>query len=234
VEQIESVPHIYYIPLGSAKIHGHTKSCEECKIAFDAGFEDAMQCSRVRGNDLAELIASSHPQIEKECSARLELEQKVKARKLTPSERESLILEPFLLLNPVLEQRTSQIYFDKVSGLSCVATIAIPLAVFWMGRAGMFHVSDDSFATMVFGLAGLLAVFALGALATDRQRFCRRMIIPNLARALFPLDPSPEEIEEALAKLQTMGWAIGKRIKAADVTEALQCHMPVEPATGLS
>jgi hypothetical protein len=227
VEQIESVSHIYYIPLGSPKIHGHTKSCEECNIAFHADVEDAVQCSRVRGDDLAELISSSTPPIEKECSARLELERKVKARKLTPSERESLILEPFLLLNPVLEQRASQIYFDKASALGCVATIAIPLAIWWIAE-GMFHASDGSLGTIVLVLAGLLAVFTVGALATDKQRFCRRTIIPNLTRALFPLDPSTDEIEQALAKLRKWGWAIGKRITAADVTAALQCHMPVE------
>jgi hypothetical protein len=37
-----------------------------------------------------------------------------------------------------------------------------------------------------------------------------------------------ERIDQALGKLKTMGWAVGKRIKAADVMTALQCHLPVE------
>jgi hypothetical protein len=227
VEQIESVSHLYYIPLGSGKIHGHIKSCEDCGVAFDADVDDAMQCSRVRGSDLAELIASTNPQVAKECSERLELEQKVKSRKLTAAERESLILEPFVLLNPALQHRASQVYFDRVSTLALLATIVLPLGVLGAGKA-VSHVSDDSLSTIALALAGFLALFTIGALVTDKSRFCRRTILPNLARALFPLDPSFDEIDQALAKLKTMGWAVGKRIKTGDVMTALQCHLPAE------
>jgi hypothetical protein len=227
VEQIESVSHIYYIPLGSGKVHGHIKSCEGCGVAVNADAKDAMQCSRARGTDLAELIASSNPEVEKECSGRLELEQKVKSRKLTAGDRESLVLEPFLLLNPGLEHRGSQINFDRVSGLALLATIVLPLGVLWAGE-GVFHSSNDSLGTIALALAGFLALFTIGALVTDKSRYCRRTILPNLARALFPLDPSFDEIDQALAKVKTMGLAVGKRIKTADVMTALQCHLPAE------
>jgi len=227
VVQVESVAHIYYIPYGSGTIHGHTMSCQQCGTTVNAQLEDAMNCSRDRGFDITELIAKTRPQIEQEWSSRLELEERVKSRKLTAQERESLIIEPFLLLNPLLQHRTAQIYFDKVSGIGCLATIAIPLAIIWIGVA-RFPGSDESRGKIALVAAGVLAVFTVGALATDRRRFSRRMIIPQLARALAPLDPTPEEIDRALAKLKEMNWAIGKKIKTEDVSSAIQSHVPLQ------
>jgi hypothetical protein len=227
VVQIRSVGHIYYIPIGSGTIHGHTMSCEQCGIAINADVEDAMNCSPKRVADLAELIAKTRPQIEQECSGRLDLEARVKSKKLTAQERETLILEPFLLLNPGIQARSGQILFDKVSGIGCLATIAIPLAIIWIGMA-RFPGSDETRGKFALGAAGLLTIFTLGALATDGRRFGRRKIVPKLAAALAPLDPTPEEIDRAFAKMKQMKWAIGKKIKSEDVTNAIHSYVPLE------
>jgi hypothetical protein len=227
VEQIEIVPHIYYIPCGSGTVQGHAKTCQECGTAFEADFQDATECSRARQDDVAQLISRTNPQIEKNWSARLELEQRVKSRKLTKEERESLILEPFLLLNPLLQGRTSEMNLDKVSGLGCLATILIPFGVFLVGKT-RFHAEDSTLGMMAWVLAGLLALFTIGALATDGRRFARSKIIPKLAAALRPLAPSHEEIDQVLARLKQMGWAIGKKVKTDDITSAMQDHVPFE------
>ncbi len=227
VEQIESVPHLYYIPYGSGTVHGHIKSCQRCGLDVDADLDDALDVSQNPVDDVTELIANNRAAIEKRWSSRLEIEERVKSRRLTAAERESLILEPFVLTNPALQQRASQLYFDKLSGLCCLATFVVPMAVLILGT-GVFHISLELVEKIVLVLAVLLGCCTIAAIVTDRARFTRREIIPKLATALFPLSPSPDEIDGVLARLKKMGWQIGKKAKTEDITTAIQCHLPVD------
>ena len=115
---------------------------------------------------------------------------RVKSRKLTNSERETLILEPFAPLNADLQKRTSEIQFDKLSTGALLATIVIAVGILMVG-ARPLHVSDDTFTSNR----------AVGrqrpgrdddlTLATDKARFGRRKIVPKLAAAPFLLIPRP-------------------------------------------
>jgi hypothetical protein len=219
IQQIESIGHLYYIPLGAGTVHAHLKTCQGCGMLYEATPDDAMTCSKTRG-DPDELIARGRPQIEHDWSDRLDLESRVKSGKLTASERESLILEPFLLLNPTVQHHTAQISFDWASGLGLLAAIAVPLAMLWVGP-GLLHRSQDTSNQVAAILAGILVLFTIGAFATYRRRYIRRAILPKLASALAPLDPTAGEIDQTLARLKEMKWAIGRRIKADDVMSAV-------------
>ena len=85
----------------------------------------------------------------------------------------------------------------------------------------LFH--SDPFTTMRAAMAvgGFFAVLGLALLATTGRRYARRAILPVLARALRPLHPAPEEIDDAREALKARGGKLGKVLKTGPIMDAL-------------
>lgn len=220
VDQVETVGHLYYIPLGRRQVIGHVKRCEACGVDLAAELDEALGASRERGLELPDLIARTNPQIEKQWADRLALEQRIKARQLTSEERSQLLMEPFVLLNRGVEARTGEVHLDRWSGLGCLSIVAM---------VALFFATEPEQVGLPWSLAHRAALWGLGgaalltllAMSTGSRRFVRREILPRLARALRPLDPTRAEIEQTIGGLKSMNWAIARRIRTDDLMAAL-------------
>jgi hypothetical protein len=221
VAEVQSVGHIYYIPLGRRKRHGFEKTCEACGLNHSTTPEAGPPAlSRDRHADLEQLLAETNPQARLVWADRLAFEQRARSGVLTPEERRAALVEPLLLTNSMLESRTATTQFDGASSVGCVGTIVAGIVVGIVARE-VVRASSDSAAVAALAVAGVLAVFTLILLATDGRRYTRRVLLPIVVRSLRPLQPSEEEIETTLGDLKSRGVKIGKTLKPSQVVDAL-------------
>ncbi len=218
---IETVGHLYYIPLGRRTVHGVAKRCETCGVGIEAQEEDADSALFVGREDLDSLIAAASPRAVDAWARRRAVDARIGTKSLTAAERGYLIREPFLLLEPRLNDRSGAIHFDAVSGLLLLATFMIPLALA-LAAGNASKSLGEGLAMLAIGSGVLLLVATVVALATDGRRFCRRKILPTLIRALRPLGPAREELEQELGDLKTRGLKVGKKIRIQELWEGLQ------------
>lgn len=219
--RIESVGHLYYIPLGRRKALGSRRTCEQCKTSlYNEEPPENGIASKDRHDDLDALIAKTNPDIRTQYAVRLAADQRMRSGTLAADERRVYLREPFLMLNARAVERRAETQLDGLSGLGCLATVAIPIAVIYLGFKllnGPNHASVYTAMALALVLAGLTVV----AIGRDTRRFVGRTLLPILVRSLRPLNPRPEEIEETLSELAQRGVVIAKLANANQLIEAL-------------
>jgi hypothetical protein len=153
----------------------------------------------------------------------LETRLRQKNSSLTQDERRDLLIEPFSIVNPAVEARYAGAEFDKQSGLGCLATLLLGGGLFFGSIFAKGRAKDWALlAAAVLGGIGIL--YTLLQLYFAPKRFVRRKILPNLAKALAPLDPSQEEIASTLERCKSIGMRIGKIGLAGEIWALVERH----------
>ena len=220
LQSIETVGHLYYIPLGSRTLQGYSKACENCGLALEVFEGDLESTIKGRGVSLDELTEAASPPVAQRIQKRLAWDQQIKERKLDPAAHRELLQEPFVIAETLYQSRSSQTNLDKASGLGCFLSIVIPVLILvlmpkiWTG--------DDQGFLVVGLVAGLLATLTLFLLATDGRRYVKRTLVPMIVRSLLPMNPTKQELEETLEMLKEAGFKIAKRVDATQISEALR------------
>lgn len=224
--RIGVVSHVYGISFGQGKLAGHDGECLVCRTRsateperyrtpaprFDAGEIG----SAVR---MQQLEAQTFPQLRERHRKRLEIEETVRREpeRIDPATRRGLIMEPFVLLAPRLEQRIERTHFDLPLALTALAALLVTLGALVV--TDQFGGPDAADIMPMVGaataLVGIVAVVVQAKLA--HRRFVRRVILPQALAALQPLRASAAEIEAALAVLRKDGSAIARRISSRDL-----------------
>lgn len=212
--------HVYFVSVGSGQLVGHEIKCTQCDVSreADAGWYQSV-CENPTA-PLEELLAKTRPTVCDEYAERVEMELRVRTRRLSSEERRELVREAFVAINHDVERRASSMHFDRTAALGVVVTLAVVAALSAAGD--LFQVSDDLYVWTILGALGAGIVATLILIGTDASRFIRRRLLPLVAGALRPLDPSEQELEAVLADLKSLKLAVGKRVKARDVYAALQ------------
>jgi hypothetical protein len=153
-------------------------------------------------------------------AARQDLETRARSRALSAEDRAELIEEPFLLLNPRLEERKASTHFDKQSSFAFLGMIAIGILLSILED----HLRDPLASICGVAMGSVVAVgglFGVYSVLTDVGRFAKRKIDPLIVGSLRPLSPSQEELERTLQKLKSLGYLIAKKLDAARLARAL-------------
>jgi hypothetical protein len=216
--------HIYYISFGSGKHVGHLIRCEECGVDTESDATRYASIEKQRPAHLSELIQASFPALLATYATQIAQEAEIRRapRSLSPSQRQSLLIAPFRQLHGSVEARYARgTEMDKPAGIGCLATTVLTIALL----AGAIYfkgtLSDNV-------LIALVTIFCVGGLYTFVQlglapgRFLRSRIVPQLARALDPLQPDENELKECLKKCRDVGWKIGAKIKAPKVLAEIE------------
>lgn len=230
--KVSSVGHVYYISFGAGQLLGYERTCADCGITLNADAHRYASLAPRSDQDLDALMAATNPEFAERNAPRLEVEERVTTRKLTPEERVALIREPLLLVSPSVEHRAAQTQFDGQSGFGCLATLALPAVVLFIAAAVAPQMPDWAGLTALT-LVILGGLFTLYSLATDSGRFIRREVNPRLLRALGPIEPTLEELEGVVQQLRTIKHPIGRRINPRRLFEDLQ-HSSLTAAHSLS
>ncbi|MGW8389393.1 hypothetical protein [Pseudoduganella sp. HUAS MS19] len=217
--RIGSVGHVYYISFGEGKLVGHQRTCTGCGAFSDADVKAYNGISKSSAS-LESLKRETYPGLDADLEARLALEVRVKTAPhlLSAEERMGLVFSPINLLSPKVEHHFATTRMDGGVALAIAGGIGLCFMVPAIGAAISPEYGPPGF------LAGMVAGFGLliWQLIASGPRFMRKEILPLLAKSLAPLKPSEAEIDRALREFKQAGHKIGKKLKAAQVIEAIR------------
>jgi len=219
VLRIGAAGHIYFIAPGKGKLLGHEAICGGCDLPREINIEFYETVSKDRNASLEELEAETFPAWRETWATHLQRKRKLESGTLSPDERCDLIEEAFLLLGYSLERQ------ETVRPLSPTGrkVAIVMIACFFLLIAASILI--DGFLFDSYGDLSLLPLVPLGVLflatlyflGTRDLWYTRHRLRPQLARSLRPLQPTLEELEEALAEMKDHGLRIGKKLKARKI-----------------
>jgi len=222
--RVGTASHVYFVSCGAGKLTGHIIRCTQCGVTLAAVPSRYAVFEKHFAADLAELERMSFPGLRETYASRLALEAQIQRAPadLTPEQRASLLFEPFDLLHPVVEAYFANgTQLDKQSGIGCFGTILATIAVIAVAIYIKGTITDAFLvATGVVFSIGMIYTFIQHGFAPGR--FLRAKILPPLARALAPLKPEEFELDGCLKKCRTLGYKIGKKVKAKQILAEIQ------------
>lgn len=220
--------HLGFLSIGEGDLVGYTRTCLACHSVYQA-LRDAYQFVSRKKRPVNELQRITFPDYAEVRGERLALEDRVRHAPgtLSEPERRSLVREAFLALSAKVEQRLSVTHIDK----EITAALVVAMLLVWVG--GLL---GPKFAPNHPEMVLLAAVVASAALViwqfvVSDQRYLRQQVIPPLAQALKPLQPSTDELTTALAEVKGAGHKIGGKLQVMELEQALKQGLkPAAPA----
>jgi len=227
LKRVGMASHVYYLSFGEGKLEGFEIRCETCGVRL--GVEPTRYVATSKGSpvNLEALARDTFPRLREVYANRLELEAKLRRSRsaLSAEERQDFLIEPFALLNPLVEARqANSTEMDKPSSLGCLGTLLVAGGVFSGSMALKGRAQDRM-------LLAALILFAVGTVYTFVQmhlgpkRFVRAKILPSLVQSLRPLEPTREELTACIERCKTLGMRIGKTAKPDEVWSLLDRRM---------
>jgi hypothetical protein len=228
LSRIGMARHIYFLSVGSGELIGHLIECGRCGVKLPTDEHRYARFEKRRAADVAALAAKTMPDLPERLGERLALEALIATDPgaIDVTIRRSLLSEPFQLCEGLLAERAKRgremdrpVAFGCFGTLGLVAIMAILLYFDPSSNGPLRHVS-----------AALALLITLGWAYTIIQyffidyRYMRRQFIPRLATALRPLQPSREEISDALARCKQSKMIIGRKIDATKLWQAIQAQ----------
>jgi hypothetical protein len=220
VRKLDKFDHLYGIPVSHRGTVGFIKRCEACSIELNEESDAHESYSRDGRADVAALMATAGPRLRERMRDRLALERRALEGALTTEDRSTLLVEPFLCLNPWADDRGRVKEKDRAGALCFLGVFVLPLLVLGLSEATRLVPVDVEWkAAMATGIALLLATLYLRV--TVHGRYARRVLIPRLAQTLRPLRPSAEELERTVDLLRQKRLRIGKSVNSMALLDAI-------------
>jgi hypothetical protein len=219
VVRLNQVSHLYYIPLGGGEPVAHEITCRKCGSVYGAQGVGYTAFAPRPGEDGVAMAADAG--MLDGLSPRAELEDAVAGGRLSPEDRAALIAEPIAALNYMAAQKVGKGMIPTGAGLAIVGLVfTVPGAIIAWATQG----TPVEVRLALTGVATALLAGAVLGLRFGGRGWVRRRLIPRLAASLEPLRPTSEELESTLGALNEDGYIIGKRIKAAELAEAVRAR----------
>jgi len=221
VKEVGMISHVYWIPHGDVEVLGHIGICEVCGVSMAVNPQTYTGFSPDCDSGIERLIADTYPTIREYLRDRFELYERAKRHTAISSEdaRMSMIIEPFQLLAPLVEEKFGRNpVLGSAAAASCVSTVFTPIGLFivWCVTQGYIWLILSGVA-IVFGIA--LTCFLQ---ARHRRSFIRKNFLPLLVRSLRELNPKIQEVDSALTSCASQGLKIGTECEAEEVLHAIQ------------
>jgi hypothetical protein len=216
--------HVYYLSFGAGKLAGYIIRCSECGIILDVDPTRYASTAKDSHSGVELLVRDTFPNLREVCADRLKLEERIKRTpaSFSAAERNSLLIEPFNLLNPMVEKRfANSTEMDCKSGLGCIGTLLASIGLFFGSLAFPGPTQDKILiaAAIVFG-AGTIYTFV--QLHLGPGRFFRARVLAPLVKSLKPLQPTREEIAACIDRCKSLGMKIGKVAKPNELCARLE------------
>jgi hypothetical protein len=222
--RIGMADHVYYVSFGEGNLAGHIIRCTECNV--DLGVDPTRYVTTEKDSraSLEALVRDTFPSLREKYSARLELETRIKRTRsaLSGDEYKDFLMEPFALLNPLVEMRFAKsTEMDKKSGFGCLGTIVIGLVIFF-GSMKFTGPTQDKImlAALIYVVIGTIYTFVQMHLGPGRH--FKAKILPSLVKSLKPLEPSRDDIASCIERCKTLGLKIGKVAKVDEICARLE------------
>ena len=216
ISKVGMEDHIFFIPLGMKNVIGHEAVCTVCQTKRDVDSMLYKAFEKTTGSALEVLIRETFPSIRDVYANRLCLEDKLINGTLNPAERETFILEVFQIFNRRTEENFYTAFQARGPGawLFGFTFIASFLVLIFISRSAEFSPAQRE---TILSTLGVLTVFGMLIsvilMILQPGRSFRNTIIPAMAVAFIPLNPSKEELASSLGKMERSGFKIGAKTK---------------------
>ncbi len=207
--------HINHMALGEGKLVGYVIVCETCGVRYSTSIDRYVAPAKKRPADIEALIEATFPSLRAVHADRLALEEKLKTSPafLSPDQRRMLLLEPFVLMNPSVETRfKNSTQFDGPSGIGCLGTIIVGIGLFILSFSYRGS-QQDKVLIIAAVVSGIGVAYTFLQLHLAPGRYVRTRLLPGLAGALRPLQPSRDEVDACLKTCKDRSLKIGKVVK---------------------
>ena len=222
VSDIKLVHHFFFVPFTKGDTVSQMRTCTTCGQqafpeagTYDAFVEDAHA-------DINTLVQETNPTLLEKLTDRLVLEEKAKQSldQLSPDERTALLTEPFVALSGQVGRRFAPGGCSNVLG-ALALVVSLFLACIWIvysdeAKGGMYALVTASGV-----VAAVLFLAAVWSFATSKRRYMKGRIVPLLAQALAPLNPTEAELAAILDALRADGHKIAKKLKPQWIVQAI-------------
>lgn len=217
--------HVYFVSTGLTETHAHLKKCCSCHFPSRTDLSLYQKVMTKRPRSLDELVQDTFPALPSDARIETGNDWKAAAVKLTPQERQDLMVQVLQLFNPLVEHRYANWSdFDKYSGSGCLTTILVIALCINRGCAHIDDKTNDQFASWVHAIGYALItgfVITLVLAVFGPSRFMKHEIIPGIAHGLRYLNPSDEELKMALERSRGLRLKIARKIPASVLQKKL-------------
>jgi hypothetical protein len=211
--QVSNVRHFNYVPLGKGNVVGDYIQCAECRSRFWIDPARYSGTEKSWSQNTGALVIRTFPGLYNIYRDRLALEAKVKSapNSLTAAERKELLLEPFFALSAMAEERMGEsTRFDTRSSIGCLGTVVLAGGLFFYSAARLSGKDQDHALIIMLIIGGAGLAYTLLQFHLGPARYINQTIAALLARALNPLAPRREELEQSLERCRAERLAIAK------------------------
>jgi len=226
IVRVGSAGHLWYISIGSGSLVGHEVICATCEVVRERDATDFTDIAADDRADLGALIRETCPDMRERFAVDIDAAERIQS--LTPDERHEVLMQRLAVLAEQLERQYAERPMSpagqKVSKFVVFLFVAFFVAI--IATEEDQRRSDDSDLYTVFGLVIIGSVLVLLYFLVMRHPwFMKHRFRPQLRRALQPLDPSIEELDDALGRFKRMGLVIGKKFKPAKMHKLIEANV---------
>jgi hypothetical protein len=202
--------HVFFISVYAGDLIGFVGECKECGVKREV---DAIRYQAIEKKlppDLEQLVQNTFPNIQ----AAYANGGPVSEGGRMQAAREQALMEPFKYLGPMVEERFGEKSgrFDPESGLGCLTTILLVVLCFFVTVAMEMSGLRQFLIYSMLTLIPILTVYTIVQMCLVSRRFVARRILPPLAAALRPLNPTRDELSACLTKLKNLNAKIGSKV----------------------
>lgn len=221
VKEVGMVSHVYWIPHGAVDVLGHIGICEVCGISMGMDRKTYKGFAPDCDSGIEQLIDDTYPTIRQDLRERLELYERAKRCTAISSEdaRESVILEPFIILAPLVQEKYGiDVALAPAAIVSCICTIILPIVLLVIGG-----VTKENIWLVLSGTSFVSGIVITWLFQNRRRRsFFQTSILPALVHSLRELNPKIQEIDSALKICAAHRLKIGTKFRSQNVLNAIQ------------
>lgn len=215
ISRVGMASHIYYISFGEGDLAGHIMRCGECATSLSSEESRYAAICEKKPADLAELAARTMPDLPERLGDRLAIEKRIveSPDSVEPEIRSGAIMESFRIANGLIEEKLSKgTDMDRPAAIGCLGSLLVVVGMI-VAAAYLPNKPGDFFVGLLGVTAGIGFIYTLIQWGFAPRRFVAGKIIPLLVKALRPLQPSRDELAEALARCKQSKMKIARRLK---------------------
>ena len=203
--------HLYWISFGEGRLAGYEARCPECRVRWpiEHDMDPDRWCEQDGARDRR--IREGRQRV-----------QRFEAGRLTAEEREAMLEEPFLVLEPMVKEQGKYRQLNRTGTVAGLVTLGIGAVFLWGLKGGWGDRAPEPLAAAL-GIVWLAALFVTAWVVFGPLRWYRKEVVePALVRALRPLEPTREELEALLRGFRLRGKLVAKLVTPARLHALLE------------
>lgn len=224
IESVQQARFLTFIPIDRGSVVRRERICCSCAITIPNETRGYRALTSDRTLPLAALEAATNPGISEENRDLIELAREVqRGGSVDPDLKRALLKEQFAWLDRIAAQHwRGETKLDRTSVVMSVGS----LVVFFGGLAiplnGLSESRRLDAIGLWFGFGLLLFIANAVVFFLAPRRALRQHVLPILAIALRPLNPSASELNSIMDQMRAEGFHYATRIKSVEVLQILR------------